>query len=237
MSAAQAPILPTAGAKKEEEPTILGKTITPVMLAFLSGWYDVVCFKQYKSYALMPTGNTVNMFMQIGNKDYSNTKFLLASILHYLGGMGLYKFLDLTMQGLKCTPAAAVVFGLHAVSDQMRLTIPDSRFTVLPLSLAGGFFNTLSAGKLGGIMAMMNGQYQQLTAAIATILAKGSSKDQIAAALKPLRVMIAFCLGLTSSAIVNNMNHPFTAISQRRFTFIGALYAAILLLHEVPKGK
>lgn len=225
---------PTATAnsatKEKEQPTIISKTAAPVILAFLSGWYDIVCFKQYKSYALMPTGNTVNLFMQIGSKDYSNVKFLLASIIHYCGGMGLYKFLDLTLQGLTCTTAAKVVFGLHAVSDQLRLTFPDSRFTVLPLSVSGGFFNALSAGKLGGIMAMMNGQYQGLMNAVATAVAKG--EDQSAAAIKGLKVIAAFCLGLASGAYAWNLNHPFGAITKRRFSFVGALYAAILVLLE-----
>lgn len=216
---------------------MLDKQTAPVLLAFLSGWYDVVCFKQYKSYALMPTGNTVNLFMQIGNQDYSNVKFLLASIVNYCGGMGLYKFLDLTMQkGLNCNTAAKVVFFLHAASDQLRLTFPASRFTVIPLSISGGFFNALSAGKLGGIMAMMNGQYQGLTGAIAQVGAKGQSKDAMAAILKSVRVIAAFCLGLSMGAYTGNMNHPFGAITQRRFSFIGALYAVLLVLHDLPRS-
>merc|ERR1719446_198269 len=144
------------------------------------------------SYALMPTGNFVNAFMQMGNGDFSNTKFLLASVLHYCGGMGLYKFLDLTMQGLKCSTAAKVVFALHAVGDQLRLSIPDSRLTIVPFTVAGGFFNALSAGKLGGIMAMMNGQYQGLMASIATVAVKGQTKEQVAGIFKSLRIIAAF---------------------------------------------
>merc|ERR1719235_2587968 len=109
--------------KKEEQPTILCKQTAPVLLAFLSGWYDVVCFKQYKSYALMPTGNTVNLFMQIGNKDYSNVKFLLSCILNYCAGMGIYKYLDL--KGLSNKSSASLVLALHAVGDQLRLVIPE----------------------------------------------------------------------------------------------------------------
>jgi len=220
--------------EKKEEPTILSKQTAPVLLAFLSGWYDVLCFKQYKSYALMPTGNTVNLFMQIGNRDYSNVKFLLAAIANYWGGMGLYKFLDLTLQGLTPTYAAKVVFALHAASDQLRLTFPDSRFTVLPLSISGGFFNALSAGKLGGIMAMMNGQYQGLCAGIAQMAVKGQSKEQTASVLKSLRVIVAFCLGLSMGAYAGNMSHPFVQITKRRFSLVGALYAAILVLHDTP---
>jgi len=54
-----------ASQDKKEEPKIISDKVAPVILAFLSGWYDVVCFKQYKSFALMPTGNTVNLFIQI----------------------------------------------------------------------------------------------------------------------------------------------------------------------------
>jgi len=223
--------------EKKEEATIVSKETAPVLLAFLSGWYDIVCFKQYKSFALMPTGNTVNMLTQIGNSDYTNTKFFALAIANYCGGMYIFKFLDLKMQGLTNTTAAKLIFGLHAASDQLRIAFPESRFTVLPLTISGGFFNALSAGKLGGIMAMMHGQYQGLMATVATATVKGNSEATTAAMMKSLKVIVAFCFGLFAGAYGGNMNHPFSAITNRRFSFIGALYAAILVLSEKKLGN
>jgi hypothetical protein len=176
----KAPVLAKeeGNSQKTEAPTILSKQVAPIILAFLSGWHDVICFKQYKSYALMPTGNTVNLFMQIGNRDYSNVKFLLSCILNYCAGMGIYKYLDL--KGLSNKSAASMVFALHAVGDQLRLVFPQSRFTNAPLSLFGGFYNALSAGKLGGINAMQNGQLNGLMVAAAQMAAKGKSNEHMA---------------------------------------------------------
>jgi len=216
---------------KKVEETVLSKTAAPVLLAFLSGWYDIVCFKQYKAYALMPTGNYVNAFMQIGNGDYSNTKFLLlATFAQYTGGMTLYKFLDLVTKGLSPTNAAKVVFALHAAADQLRLMFPESRFTLAPLSISGGFFNSFSGGKLGGIMAMMNGHFQGLGNAFGELAHKGHTPALQTTIIKHLRILAAFALGLFAGCKKGN----FTA--NRRFTMIGAIYAAILVLHDTPKS-
>jgi uncharacterized membrane protein YoaK (UPF0700 family) len=231
----QAPVLAKEegnAQKTEAPPSVLSKLLTkqnvPIILAFLSGWHDVICFKQYKSYALMPTGNTVNLFMQIGNRDYSNVKFLLSCILNYCAGMGIYKYLDL--KGLTNKSAASLVLALHAVGDQLRLFFPQSRFTNVPLSLFGGFYNALSAGKLGGINAMQNGQYNGLMVATAQMAAKGKSDEQRANFLKSLRIVLAFAFGLSFGAYAGNMNHPFTQLTKRRFSVMGAIYAAILML-------
>jgi len=224
--------------KKKEVETIISKENAPMLLSCLSGYYDVLCFNQYKAYALMPTGSTVNAMMQMGNGDFSNTKFLLSAVSTYCGGMYLYKFLDITMKGLSGSTAAKVVFALHVIGDQLRISIPDSKFTILPLMTSGGFFNALSGGKLGGIMAMMNGQFQGLVFALATMAAKGGSADQTAATVKSLKVIAAFCFGIFSGAYsTKNMTNPVAAIANRRFTFVGALYALILVLRETPGNR
>jgi len=212
-----------AAETKQEVQTIIPKDVAPVLLAFLSGWYDNICFQQYKIYSLMPTGSTVNMCIQIGNKDFSNVKFLGSAVANYSLGMFLYKFLD--MRGATITTGSKVMLFLHTVGDQLRLLFPDNRMTVMPFSIAGGYFNSLAAGKLGGIMAMMNGQYQGFTAAIAM-----GQQDKVYQAIK---VIAAFCFGIMGGSYTKNMASPLTG--NRKFTVIGILYALILVLRDTPR--
>merc|ERR1712032_747871 len=151
---------------------------------------------------------------------------------------GLYKYLDIKLEGMTATRAAPVILGLHTASDQLRMAFPASRFTVLPLTISGGFFNSLSAGKLGGIMAMMNGQYQGLMNSAAQVLANGPNEVHAAAVTKFLRVIAAFCFGLLMGSRIGKDGHisTLTPMAKRRFTVVGMLYALTLALAETPRG-
>jgi uncharacterized membrane protein YoaK (UPF0700 family) len=57
----------------------------PGRLAIVAGWYDVVCFKQYKCYANMMTGNTLNLCMKIGNGERADVALISAAIANFIG--------------------------------------------------------------------------------------------------------------------------------------------------------
>merc|ERR1712070_657242 len=97
----------------------------------------------------MMSGTTLNLCMKVGNRDPVDVKFLLAAIMHYSGGVALFKYLDLKLEGRRtCTAVAPVVFGLHAASDRLRAVYPESRWHMVLLAITGGLLNGVSAEKL-----------------------------------------------------------------------------------------
>lgn len=214
--------------------TVVSKERLPYLLAFVAGWYDSVCFKQYKCYANMMTGNTCNLCMKLGSQDFADVPLLFAAILHFSGGFTLFKLADMKLKGrFSCSVAAPVVFALFALADEMRVKFPSSRWHLLLLAVAGGIINSISAEKGKLVTNMMTGHYQKMSGDVADILFKGGSK-QLHGILQSVRVVLTFSSGLAIGAAANKLDAPFAFLPRRKFAIIGAIYAAILLLHELP---
>ena len=71
--------------EQEEETTCVSQKSLPFWLAIVAGWYDVVCFKQYKCYANMMSGNTLNLCMKVGNGERADVALISAAIAHFIG--------------------------------------------------------------------------------------------------------------------------------------------------------
>ena len=97
-----------------EEATCINKDFLPFLLAFVAGWYDVVCFKQYKCYANMCTGNTLNLFMNVGNAGLlqADVALMFAQIVNFSAGFSFFKCLNMKMNGQgSCTAVAPLIYG------------------------------------------------------------------------------------------------------------------------------
>ena len=217
-------------------PTCVSKGTLPFCLAFVAGWYDVVCFQQYKCYANMMTGNTLNMCMNVGNgKNLNDVALIAAAILHFTGGFTFFKFLNLKMKSRgSCAVVAPLIFGLFALADVCRRKYPKSRWHLLLLAIAGGIINSVSAERANLVSNMMTGHYQKLSSDCAEWLTKGLSKEQRASAMVSVRLVATFCSGVSLGMAAWNIKHPYTVLSRRRFAIIGAIYAALLVLHDLP---
>ena len=88
-------------------------------------------------------------------------------------------------------------------------------------------------GKL--VSNMMTGHYQKLSGDLSDLLSKGLSKEQQASSLTSMRLVATFCSGVIMGTAAWNINHSFPVLSRRRMTIIGTIYAAILVLHELPR--
>jgi uncharacterized membrane protein YoaK (UPF0700 family) len=97
--------------------------------------------------------------------------------------------------------------------------------------------NSVSAERGKLVSNMMTGHYQKLSGDLADWLAKGLSSDQRASALTSVRLVATFCSGVVMGMAAWNINHSVPVLSRRRMTIIGSLYAAILVLHELPLGR
>ena len=218
-----------------DEATCVSKKVLPFLLAFVAGWYDVVCFKQYKCYANMMTGNTLNLCMKVGGGDTADASLIAAAILNFTGGFALFKYLDMKMQGRgSCMAIAPVVAALFAFADAYRRRFPQSRWHMLFLAAAGGMINSVSAERAKLVSNMMTGHFQKLSGDLADYLAKGVSNEQQASSLVSMRLVSTFCSGVCVGMAAWNVQHPFPVLARRRFAIIGSIYAVILVLHELP---
>mmetsp|Transcript_5499 Transcript_5499/g.13220 ORF Transcript_5499/g.13220 Transcript_5499/m.13220 type:complete len:287 (+) Transcript_5499:157-1017(+) len=217
------------------ERTFVSKEALPYLLAFVAGWYDVSLFQQYKAYANMMTGNTLNLFLKVGNGDSSDALLLAGTIANFAGGFTAFKCLDGVLKGKgSCTAAAPVVFALFALADRFRRARPKSRNHMLLLAVAGGIINCISADKAKQATNMMTGHYQKLSGDLAEYLLKGLTPEKRASASLSCRVVATFCAGVTLGMAAWNVKHPFEALSKHRFAIFGGVYAGILVLHELP---
>ena len=224
--------------------TCLSKDVLPYALAFVAGWYDVVCFKQYKCYANMMTGNTLNLCFNVGSLPrsgyHSDVGLLAAVIANFAGSFAFFKFLDMRMESRgSCTAVAPLVFSLFAIADHLRKKHPQSRWHILLLALAGGMVNSISQERAKQTTNMMTGHYQKLSSDLATWMARGAlNGEQRRSAVVSMRTVGCFTSGVCVGMAAWNGELPWfgarPAISRHRFALIGAIYAAVLVLHELP---
>jgi uncharacterized membrane protein YoaK (UPF0700 family) len=221
-----------------ERTTLVSKESLPFVLAFVAGWYDVVCFKQYKAYANMMTGNTLQLTMKLGGGDRADVPLLAAAILHFSAGFSGYKYLDTRMGGKgSCTVVAPLVLALFTLADLARRRYPNSKYHMLLLAIAGGIVNSVSAEKTKLVTNMMTGHMQKMSSDVADHFSKGMSESQRASSLLSARVVATFCSGVVIGAAAYNVKHDVRALSSHKFTIVGAIYAAVLLLHEMPASR
>lgn len=218
-----------------EEAMCVSKKSLPYLLAFVAGWYDTVCFRQYKCYANMMTGNTLNLFMKIGNRDMADVALIAAAVVHFISGFTLFRYLDMRMKGRgSCIAVAPAIVSLFALADVYRKKFPQSRWHMLFLAVAGGIINSVSAERAKIVTNMMTGHYQKLSGDLADYLAKGISSEQHASALLSIRVVATFCSGVSVGMAAWNIKHNCPVLERRCFAIIGFIYALILVLHELP---
>jgi uncharacterized membrane protein YoaK (UPF0700 family) len=221
------------------ERTFLDQASLQFWLSFVAGWFDVVCFKQYKCYSNMMTGNTVNLCYKVGGLESADVSFLAAAIVHFCGGFTAFKFVDMKLKNRgSCTAIAPVIFAFFALADVLRAKFPTSRWHMLFLAFACGMVNSISAEKGKIVTNMMTGHFQNLSSILADYLFKGLSSQQKTSTIDSLRMVVTFCSGICLGMAAWNSKHPIaklgSSLHERRFAVFGAIYAAILILHELP---
>ena len=56
------------GARDENTTTAISRASLPYLLAAMAGWMDALCFKQYKCFANMMSGNTVQVRHRVAKR-------------------------------------------------------------------------------------------------------------------------------------------------------------------------
>ncbi len=219
--------------------TFLNQSSLQYLLAFVAGWFNVICFKQYKCYSNMMTGNTVNLCYKLGGLESADVPFLVGAIVHFCGGFTSFKCLDMKLKNRgSCTAVAPVIFILFSLADVLSAKYPKSRWHMLFLAFACGMVNSISAEKGKIVTNMMTGHFQSLSSILADYLVKGVSSQQKASTVDSIRMVVTFCSGICLGMAAWNSNHPLAKLGsnlhERKYAVFGAIYAAILILHELP---
>lgn len=226
-------------AKKKDEAPVLSKEVAPLLLAFLNGWFDVLCFRQYKAFTLRQTGSTMNLAINLHLQDSVNIKFFFAILANYCGGCAIFKFLDTLLKGRNpLTASAPVVLALQMANDRLRNAFPDVRWHMSLLAMSNGLFNTAAAEKFACLTHVITGHYQKLSTDLVLLGMKGLSKDQLRATRKSVCVLIAFFSGAFIGQAAGNLKHAIIPhCSKHRFGILGVFYAALLVLSELPASQ
>lgn len=226
-------------AKKNDEAPVLSKEVAPLVLAFLNGWFDVLCFRQYKAFTLRQTGSTMNLGINIHLQDSVNIKFFFSILAHYCGGCAIFKFLDTILKGRNpLTASAPVVLALQMANDTLRNAFPDVRWHMSLLAMSNGLFNTAAAEKFACLTHVITGHYQKVSTDMVLFGMKGLSKDQLKATRKSALVLIAFFSGAFIGQAAGNLKLGIISqCSKHRFGLLGVFYAALLVLSELPASR
>eukprot|EP00440_Ansanella_granifera_P028081 gb/GFBE01030512.1/.p1 GENE.gb/GFBE01030512.1/~~gb/GFBE01030512.1/.p1 ORF type:complete len:244 (+),score=50.29 gb/GFBE01030512.1/:1-732(+) len=217
---------------------VLSKDLAAFALAFLNGWNDVLNFRVYKSFTLRHTGSTMNLGVNLVERDPLLVKFFFGVLVHYCGGCALFKLLDTQFKGRSLTACAPVVLALQSMNDRWRANSPDSKLHMWLLAASNGLFNTACAEKLGCLTHVITGHYQKVSTDLVLHSVQGLSTEQLRATRKSCLVLLSFFLGAFTAQAGGYLNKTLVAkCSKHRYGILGVLYAAVLLLSELPASR
>mmetsp|Transcript_105359 Transcript_105359/g.186595 ORF Transcript_105359/g.186595 Transcript_105359/m.186595 type:complete len:236 (+) Transcript_105359:80-787(+) len=228
-------------AAKDDKP-VLSKEMAPFVTAFLNGWFDVLCFKQYKAFTLRQTGSTMNSAINVVTGDIVNIRFFIGVLVHYCGGCALMRFLDIMFEGRARCAAAPVVLALQSANDKLCQALPQAKSHMWLLAMSNGIFNTAFAEKLGCLTHVITGHYQKVSTDLVAMAMKNMTHDERRTmqrgTIKSALVLLAFFAGSFMGQAGGDMKHSLVGLcSKQRFGILGIFYAATLVLSEVPKNR
>jgi len=227
-----------AKAASQDDAPILSKDLAAFSLAFLNGWNDVLNFRLYKAFTLRHTGSTMNLGINMVERDPLLVKFFFGVLVHYCGGCALFKLLDTKLKGRCLSVAAPVVLALQSMNDQLRTIAPTSKLHMWLLAASNGIFNTACAEKFGVLTHVITGHYQKVSTDLVLLSVKGLSKEQLRATRKSCLILLSFFLGAFTAQAGGYLNKSLVAqCSKHRFGILGVFYAAVLLLSELPASR
>jgi len=227
-----------AKAASPEDAPVLSKEVAAFCLAFLNGWNDVLNFRLYKAFTLRHTGSTMNLGINIVERDPLLIKFFAGVLVHYCGGCALWKLLDAKLKGRSLSAAAPVVLALQSMNDRLRTAAPASKLHMWLLAASNGIFNTACAEKFGVLTHVITGHYQKVSTDLVLLSIKGLSKESLRATRKSCLILLSFFLGAITAQAGGYLNKSLVAqCSKHRFGILGLLYAAVLFLSELPASR
>ena len=205
--------------------TIPTNTKLPLLLAFISGWADVLSVKSFKMYSNMMTGNWVNLSSRIVSQDYADMALVAATLFVFSVGYAIFRYVDRLRSKTNMQLLAVVLFALFSTVDKLRNDDPVARWPVLLIASGSGVANALSASSSVKVTNMMTGHLMKISSDVADYAYRGTTAQQLKGTYVSVRVIFCFCSG-AALCVWCNLQH------QYMFTMIGAMYAAIIVVYS-----
>jgi len=220
---------------------VSNKTIFISSIAFLTGCVDTVCYRRYKCYVNMMTGNTIRFATALAESRWTDAFFHISLILSYIVGVGIFRVMDLNllngdnMAGESSsqkllTAVAFMIVALFGLADVVSHFFANNRVHAPLLSIGFGIMNAASADATGGtILYAMTGHITKLGRSYVDYWMLSKPKAW-KSCKSHLRIVVCFAAGIALSVKASQYILPLTAGFQPPVaTTAGALFAALFL--------
>ena len=108
---------------------VSSKTIFITSMAFITGCVDTVCYRRYKCYVNMMTGNTIQFATALAESRWSDAVFHVSLICNYIVGVGIVRAMDLHLRhGDQSTESSHQL--LIVVAPVIRVALCHGRYRV-----------------------------------------------------------------------------------------------------------
>lgn len=219
---------------------VSSKTIFVASMAFATGCVDTVCFRRYKCFLGMMTGNTIRFATAVAEARILDALFHASLITSYAVGVGIFRVLDIKVRhGEKeassssqqlLTTVAPIILALFVLADMLAHWFDNNRIHAPLLSVGFGIMNAASADATGGtILYAMTGHITRMGRNIVDYFML--SKPKCLQSFKSrLRIVACFAAGIALSVkAAQYMMVLSSSVQPPLWTTAGVAFAALFL--------
>lgn len=250
VSLQQATDLP-AGGHRHASPSkgYSNKTIFVMSMAFLTGCVDTVCYRRYKCYVNMMTGNIIRFATAMAESRWMDAMFHISLVASYVVGAGVFRAIDLHLRDEKketkeshhlLVVVAPLIVTLFALADVVAHFVVNERIHAPLLSFGFGIMNAASADATGGtIVYAMTGHITRSGRSLADYWLLASKRQKALKSLKShLRIVTCFAAGIALSVKAAQYISPLTSIGRPPMaTTAGLLFASLFVWYGTVPVK
>ena len=215
----------SSSATVSEERIFTYKKRTAILMAFMTGWADLLFIKKYNFFATMMTGNSMKMALALVEGRLVDTFFFLYVITSYILGVGAFRraelsYKDKALNGL----FAPIVVGCFMCSDYLSYIGASKFIPGILLSFAWGIVNSVGSEVCGTLIFVVTGAMTRVSNMIVDRISRTAGRKKIAkeGMLMSLSVISGFILGAAWCAILS-IKAP-ELLTRGVFSIMGIMY-------------
>lgn len=233
---------PQRSSHRQRATGVSRKTIFVASMAFVTGCVDTVCYRRYKCFVNMMTGNVIKFSTALAESRWEDAVFHSSLILSYVTGVGMFRALDIKIRhgskdkespGQLLTMVAPLILVLFMLADVVSHYISNPRLHAPLLSIGFGIMNAASADATGGtILYAVTGHINRMGKTIVDYWML--SKLKCFKSFKShLRIVCSFAAGIALSVKAAQLM-AFTSVQPPMATTAGIMFAALFFWFGYP---
>lgn len=156
-------------------PSFSHTQILIISLLSLSGIVEAICFRRFRCFPNMMTGNTVRCMDALAENRLDTVMMYLGLIVNYVSGGALYKFLSTWKKDIDLAWVSKISFGFFLLSDLIGRIKDASR--IFPMAVAFGMINAATQESIGAVTNAVTGHYGKIGLGIGENLFLQLKKD------------------------------------------------------------